>query len=165
MLKKQVEKLLNEQTQKEAYSSYLYLAMASWAETQGMSGVAEWLYAQAEEEKDHMLKFIHFINERGSHAIIPAIEQPPKQWKDIYTMFNEVLEHEKFISESINKILESAIKEKDYAVQNWIQWFVEEQVEEESSVQTIIDKLNLLDKGKSGLYVFDKDIATMRSKK
>lgn len=163
MLKKTVEKILNDQIQKEAYSSYLYLAMASWAENNSMSGVATWLYAQAEEEKEHMLKFIKFINERGSHAIIPNIEQPPKEWKDIYTLFNEVLEHEKYISESIHKILEMAVKEKDYAVQNWIQWFVEEQVEEESSVQAIIDKLNLLDKGKVGLYVFDRDIASMRN--
>ena len=163
MLKESVEKILNEQIEKEAYSSYLYLSMASWAEGKGLNGVAEWLYAQAEEEKLHMLKFVHFINERGGHAIIPAIKQASKVWKDIYILFEEVLKHEQYISECINDILALAQKEKDYAVQNWIQWFVTEQIEEESSVQNIIDKLNLLDKGKGGLYIFDKDIASLRA--
>jgi ferritin len=163
MLKQSVEKILNEQIEKEAYSSYLYLSMASWAEGNGLNGVAEWLYAQAEEEKMHMLKFVRFINERGGHAVIPAIKQAPKEWKDIYILFEEVLKHEQYISESINNILALAQKEKDYAVQNWIQWFVTEQIEEESSVQTIIDKLNLLDKGKGGLYMFDKDISALRA--
>jgi ferritin len=163
MLKQSVEKILNEQIEKEAYSSYLYLSMASWAEGNGLNGVAKWLYAQAEEEKMHMLKFVRFINERGGHAVIPAIKQAPKEWKDIYILFEEVLKHEQYISESINNILALAQKEKDYAVQNWIQWFVTEQIEEESSVQTIIDKLNLLDKGKGGLYMFDKDISALRA--
>ncbi|MDD3687269.1 MAG: ferritin [Bacteroidales bacterium] len=161
MLKPKIEKILNEQIEKEGYSSYLYLAMASWAETKGMAGIAAWLYAQAEEEKMHMLKFVAYINERGGHAIMPALKQPPKEWKDVFVLFDEVLKHEQYISESINKIVEAAIKENDFATNNWVQWFVTEQVEEEASVQEVIDKLNML--GKASLYLFDKDIMSLRT--
>lgn len=160
MLKPNVEKILNEQIEKEGFSSFLYLAMASWAETKGMEGIAGWLYAQAEEEKMHMLKFVSYINERGGHAIIPALEKAPTEWKDVFVLFDEVLKHEIYISESINKIVEVAIKENDFATNNWLQWFVTEQVEEESSVQQVIDKLNLL--GKASLYMFDRDIMNLR---
>lgn len=160
MLKPKVEKILNEQIQKEGYSSFLYLSMASWAESKGMSGIAQWLFAQAEEEKMHMLKFVDYINERGGRAIIPALDKAPDNWKDVFVLFDEVLEHEKYISASINDILALAVKENDFATQNWIQWFVTEQVEEESSVQLVIDKLNLL--GKHNLYMFDRDIMGLR---
>lgn len=161
MLKPKIEKILNEQIQKEGYSSFLYLAMASWAEHKGMPGIAQWLYAQAEEEKMHMLKFVEYINERGGRAIIPALDKAPENWKDIFVMFDEVLEHERYISASINDILALAVKENDFATQNWIQWFVTEQIEEESSVQTVIDKLNLV--GKNNLYIFDRDIMSLRT--
>lgn len=160
-MKKKIEDICNRQVEREAYSSNLYLAMASWAENKGMAGIADWLYAQSDEERMHTLKFIRFINERGGHAIIPALEKPPVEYKGVKEMFAEVLHHEKFISESINEIVALASGEKDYAVLNWIQWFVSEQVEEESSVQAIIDKLNLL--GDSNLYLFDRDIMQMRA--
>ena len=160
MLKPKVEEILNEQIQKEAYSSFLYLSMASWAESKGMPGIAQWLFAQAEEEKMHMLKFVAYINERGGRAIIPAIDKAPDDWKDIFILFDEVLKHERYISASINDILALAVKENDFATQNWVQWFVTEQVEEESSVQLVIDKLNLL--GEHNLYMFDRDIMSLR---
>jgi len=160
MLAKKIEKILNEQIQKEGYSSNLYLAMASWAEKEGYEGISQWLYAQAEEEKMHMMKFVHFINERGGHAVIPAFEQPPVQFEGIKKLFNQVLEHEQFITSSINAIVALAIKENDYATNNWIQWFITEQMEEEASVQTIIDKLNIL--GDKNMYMFDRDIMNLR---
>lgn len=160
MLPKKIEKILNEQIQKEGYSSNLYLAMASWADTEGYAGIAQWLFAQAQEELDHMMKFVHFINERGGHAIIPAFEQPPVQFDGIKKLFNQVLEHERYITKCINDIVALAMKENDFATHNWIQWFVTEQIEEESSVQAIIDKLNLL--GDKNMYLFDRDIMSMR---
>jgi ferritin len=135
--------------------------MASWAETQGYSGIADWLYLQAEEEKMHMLKFIRFINERGGHAILPSFEQPPTKFKDITSLFDEVLKHEQYISESINDIVAKATEEKDFPTLNWIQWFVSEQIEEEASVQTIIDKLRLV--GTHNIYMFDRDILSLRA--
>ena len=160
MLKKKVEDLCNRQVEREGYSSNLYLAMASWAEQNGLGGFAAWLYAQAEEEKGHMLKFVKYINERGGKAIIPAFTKPPVDYKDIVEMFDEVLKHEQFISASINEIVDLTVAEKDFATNNFLQWFVAEQVEEESSVQSIVDKLKL--GGKNIMYQMDRDIMRLR---
>jgi ferritin len=162
MLTKNVEEILVKQIQKEAYSSFLYLAMASWAEAEGIQGTSEWLYQQAEEEKVHMLKFIHYVNERGGKAVIPAIQQPPSNFDSVHHLFNEVLKHEEYITSSINEIVAVCISEKDFTTQNWVQWFVTEQIEEEASVRSIKDKLKLL--GDGNLYLFDKDILAMRKK-
>lgn len=160
MLPKKVEKLLNAQIEKEGYSSNLYLAMASWADKEGYAGIAQWLFEQADEERMHMMKFVDFITERGGHAMIPAFEQPPAEFENVKKMFHQVLEHEKYITGTINDIVALAIKENDFATHNWIQWFVTEQIEEESSVQTIIDKLNML--GDKNMYMFDRDIMGLR---
>lgn len=162
MLTKNVEEILVKQIQKEAYSSFLYLSMASWAEAEGIQGTSEWLYKQAEEEKMHMLKFIHYVNERGGKALIPAIQQPPTEFESVRHLFDEVLKHEEYITASINEIVAVCINEKDFTTQNWVQWFVTEQIEEEASVRAIKDKLKLL--GDGNLYLFDKDILAMRKK-
>lgn len=160
MLSEKMLNILNEQVSKEAYASHLYLAMASWADVQGLEGISAWFYAQAEEEREHMLKFIHYINERGGHAIVPVIEQPPKEFKSIKELFDASLEHEQMVTAAINDIVSLALEEKDYTTNNWLQWFVDEQLEEETSVQAIIDKLNIL--GDHNLYIFDRDIMSMR---
>lgn len=160
MVNKKTEAILNVQVQKEDYSSQLYLAMASWAENQGYSGVAEWLYAQAEEERMHMLKIVRYINERDGNAEIPGLEQPPKEFENLPSLFDAVLKHERYISASINEIVAVCMDEKDYTTHNWIQWFVQEQIEEEASVKDIIDKLKLV--GDKNLYMFDRDILGMR---
>lgn len=153
-------KILNEQVEKEAYASQLYLAMATWAEAEGLEGIAQWFYAQSEEEREHMLKFMHYISERGAHAIVPALEQPPKTFAGVRELFDASLEHEQMVTGAINDIVALSLEEKDYTTNNWIQWFVSEQLEEETSVQGIIDKLELL--GDKGLYIFDRDIMSMR---
>jgi ferritin len=160
MLKKTVEEICNRQIEREGYSSNLYLAMAVWAETNGYSGVAGWLYAQAEEEHMHMLKFIKYMNERGGRAVIPAMKKPEPDYKDIEEVFKAVLEHEQFITSSINEIVGLTLEEKDFNTQNFLQWFVLEQVEEEASVRTIIDKVKLV--GKTNMYEFDRDILSLR---
>lgn len=161
MLPKKIEEICNVQIEKEGYSSNLYLAMAAWAENHGFSGVAEWLYAQSEEERLHMLKFIEYVNERGGKVIIPSFQKPPVDYESIKVMFNDVLKHEQYISASINEIVALCMEEKDYTTHNWIQWFVSEQIEEEASVQAILDKLNLV--GDKNMYMFDKDIMSMRT--
>jgi len=159
-MNKKVEKLLNDQVEKEAYSSHLYLAMASWTETEGFKGISDWLYAQSEEERMHMLKFIAYINERGGKAIIPTLKKPPVSYKNIKSLFAEVLKHEQYITASINDIVGLCVTEKDYSTHNWIQWFVTEQLEEEASVSAVIDRLNML--GDNNMYMFDRDIMSMR---
>jgi len=161
MLNQKVENALNQQVEKEGYSSSLYLAMASWAEVAGMPGIAEWLYIQSDEERIHMLKLVKFINERGGKAAIPAFKQPGTDFPSVKSMFEEVLKHEQFISASINDIVAVCITEKDFTTQNWLQWFVNEQIEEESNAMKILDKLNLL--GDGSLYLFDRDIMSLRN--
>ncbi len=161
MISKRLELLMNEQVEKEAFSSNLYLSMASWAETQGYEGIANWFYAQAEEEREHMLKFIHYINDRGGKALIPALEKPADDFPDVKFVFEESLKHEKYITGEINNIFKVALDENDFAAQNWLQWFIAEQFEEETSVQNIIDKLNLM--GSHNMYIFDRDILSMRA--
>ena len=161
MFKKKIEDICNRQVEREAYSSNLYLAMAIWAETNGLAGIAAWLYAQAEEEKMHMLKFIKYINERGGKAIIPALKKPVAEFKTVEDMFKEVLKHEEFVTASINEIVALTLDEKDFNTHNFLQWFVTEQVEEEASVKTILDKVRLV--GKNNMYQFDRDILGLRT--
>jgi ferritin len=161
MLKKKVEDICNRQIEREGYSSNLYLAMASWAETNGFSGVGSWLYAQADEERIHFLKFTKYINERGGKAIIPALKQPGTDYKSVEDLFREVLKHEEFITASINEIVGLSLEEKDFNTHNFLQWFVMEQVEEEASVRAILDKVKLV--GKNNMYQFDRDIMTLRT--
>jgi ferritin len=161
MLKKKVEDICNRQVEREGYSSNLYLAMASWAETNGFAGVAQWLYIQSDEERIHMLKFIHYINERGGKARMPAMKKPPVDYKGVEDLFKDVLKHEEFVTASINEIVALTLAEKDFNTNNFVQWFVTEQVEEEASVRTILDKLHLV--GKNNMYQFDRDISSLRA--
>jgi ferritin len=161
MLKKKIEDICNRQVEREGYSSNLYLAMASWAETNGFAGVAQWLYIQSDEERIHMLKFIKYINERGGKAIMPAMKKPPVDYKGVEDLFKDVLKHEEFVTASINEIVALTLAEKDFNTNNFVQWFVTEQVEEEASVRTILDKLHLV--GKNNMYQFDRDISSLRA--
>jgi len=160
MLKKSIEDILNAQVEKEGYSSSLYLAMASWAENSGYKGVSQWLYAQSEEEREHMLKVISYINERAGKAVIPAFKKPPVSYKNIYEMFEDVLKHEQYITDSIHQIVALTSEEKDFTTLNWVQWFVTEQIEEEAQVREIIDKISLA--GDKHMYLLDRDIMGMR---
>jgi ferritin len=160
MLSKKVEDILNVQVDKEGYSSHLYLSMASWAENQGLGGIADWLYDQSEEERVHMLKLIKYINERDGKAKIIALKKPPSEFGTVKEMFQMVLEHEQYVTASINEIVQVCMDENDYTTHNWVQWFVTEQIEEEASVRAILDKLKLVG---DHLYMFDRDIMGMRS--
>ncbi len=161
MLKKKVEDICNRQVEREGYSSNLYLAMASWAEINGFAGVAQWMYVQSDEERLHMLKFIKYINERGGKAVLPAFKKPPVDYKSVEEAFREVLKHEQFVTASINEIVAVTLEEKDFNTHNFLQWFVFEQVEEEASARTILDKLHLV--GKNNMYQFDRDIMSLRA--
>ncbi|HOW09750.1 MAG TPA: ferritin [Bacteroidales bacterium] len=161
MLTKKIEDICNRQIEREGYSSNLYLSMASWAETNGFAGVASWLYAQADEERMHMLKFIKYVNERGGAAVVPALKKPASEFKGVEELFREVLKHEEFITASINEIVALTLEDKDFNTYNFLQWFVSEQVEEEASVRTILDKVKLV--GNNNMYQFDRDIMSLRT--
>lgn len=158
MLSQKIQDALNGQIIVEAQSSQVYLSMASWAETQGFEGVSQFMYAHSDEEREHMLKLVKFINERGGHAKIAALPAPPVSFGSFKEMFKELLEHEIAVSASINELVDISLQEKDYATHNFLQWYVSEQIEEEALARNILDKINLIGDDKGGLYLFDNDI-------
>lgn len=162
MLNKRVEEALNSQLVMEAFSSHYYLAIASWAESNGLNGTSEFFYEQSDEERMHMLRLVKFINERGGRAIIPQIDLPQKDFGSITSVFNEFLNHELEVSAKVNEVVNICHEEKDFPTMNFMQWYVSEQIEEEALVRTIIDKLNLIDGDKSGLYMFDRDLKNVK---
>ncbi|WP_224485107.1 ferritin [Robertkochia aurantiaca] len=158
MLSKKIEKALNDQVRVEAESSQIYLAMACWAEVKGLEGVARFMFDQSDEEREHMLKLIKFINERGGHAQISALKAPNVTFNSFQEMFQMLHDHEVLVSESINELVHQSLQEKDYATHNFLQWYVAEQIEEEAMAKSILDKINLIGDDKGGLYLFDRDI-------
>ena len=158
MLSPNIEAALNKQVVIEAESSQVYLAMASWAETQGFEGVSQFMYAHSDEERMHMLKLVKFINERGGHAIISTLAAPPVSFGSFKEMFQELFNHEVCVSASINDLVDISLQEKDYATHNFLQWYVSEQIEEEALARNILDKISLIGDDKSGFYLFDNDI-------
>ncbi|TBN03936.1 ferritin [Hyunsoonleella flava] len=158
MLSKTIEESLNKQIRVEAESSQIYLAMACWAEVKGLEGVANFMYAQSDEEREHMLKLVKFVNERGGHAKISQLNEPNVTFKSFKEMFEKLFEHEVFVSQSINELVHISLEEKDYATHNFLQWYVAEQIEEEAVARTILDKINMIGDDKGGLYLFDRDI-------
>ena len=163
MLKEKVEQALNKQIELELFSSQLYLAMASWCEANGFGGSATFLFDHSIEEREHALKLIHYVNDRSGHAIIPALDLPKKDYDSVKAMFEEILDHEKMISNEINELVGTCLDERDFTTQNFLQWYVTEQIEEESLFSTILDKLNLLGEHKGSMFMFDSEMGKMIS--
>ncbi|CAG0983729.1 MAG: ferritin [Bacteroidetes bacterium] len=161
MLSKKIENALNHQIKLEADSSQFYLAMASWAEHNGLNGAASFLYRHSDEERMHMLKLVHYVNERGGKAIIPSIQQPPTSFQSLSHIFESLLKHEINVTKEINKVVGACLEDKDYTTHHFMQWYVAEQIEEEALARTIMDKLKLIGNDKGGLYLFDRDIQTL----
>ncbi|MGZ5282865.1 MAG: ferritin [Bacteroidia bacterium] len=161
MISKIIEQGLNMQIELEAFSSQYYLAMASWAEMVGYNGTSKFLYVHADEERTHMLKLFHYINDRGGHAIVPALEQPQQTFSSIVEVFEMVLNHEIKVTNEINNLVDICLKEKDYTTHNFLQWYVSEQIEEEALARNILDKLKLIGNDKGGLYLLDRDLQGM----
>jgi ferritin len=157
---KSIENLLNDQIKYEAQASLQYLAMASWADSEGYSGVANFFYSQSEEERVHMTKLVKFVNERSGKVIIPSLDQPKDKFDSLLSLFNKFLDSEVNVTQQINTIIDECLKLKDYNVNNFMQWYVTEQLEEEATARTLLDKLNIIGDDKSGYYLFDRDIET-----
>ncbi len=158
MLSKQMEKALNEQIALEAYASFLYLSMASWCELEGLEGCAKFMHRQSAEERDHMLRIFNYVNERDSHALTPQIKQPPLKFKSAVTLFEQVYKHEQKVTASINKIVGLCYKTDDFTTLHFLQWYVEEQREEEALMRSILDRINIIGEGPQSLYYIDQEI-------
>jgi len=162
MIDSTIEEALNGQIEMEARSSHFYLAMASWAENQGFNGTAEFLYRHSDEERQHMLKLVRFVNERGGKAQIPALASPQSEFSGLQSIFASLLEHETKVTASINDVVDLCLSRKDYTTHNFMQWYVAEQIEEEALARNILDKLALIGSDKGGLYLFDRDLEQLQ---
>ncbi|MCR9286537.1 MAG: ferritin [Bacteroidetes bacterium] len=161
MISEKMEGALNNQISLEGYASFLYLAMASWCDNEGLEGCAEFMHRQSEEEREHMLKIFHYISDVDGFALTPQIKQPPHKFDSVQKMFKTVYAHEQKVTKSINDLLDIANKENDYSTLNFLQWYVEEQREEEALMRTILDRIKLIGDGPQSLYYIDKEVRSI----
>jgi ferritin len=162
-IKEKLVKALNEQVNKELYSAYLYQSMAAYFDSKNLEGFSAWMDVQAQEEMVHARKIYDFIQDRGGKVKLTAIAEPKHDWKDALEVFADALEHEEFVTDSINKLVDLAIEENDHAMNNFLQWFVSEQVEEEKTTGDIKDKLELIGDNVQALLSLDEKLAGRQS--
>ena len=165
MISKKIEEAINSQILKEEHSSRIYMGMASWCETHGYRGAASFLYKQSDEERMHMLKFVKFLNDRGGYSVLASLETPASEYKSLHDVFEQVLEHEKYITASINDLFEASLNEKDHTTGNFLQWYLSEQIEEESVANDILDRMKLVGTDKAGMFHIDKELQAMADAK
>ena len=158
MLIDNIKNELNKQLNREFYSSYLYLAISSWCSQLGYKGSASWFMIQSEEERNHALKIYNYLLDQGCDIQLLSIDNPKTDYSALLECFEESLSHEQKMSNSFNELCDLAIKEKDHASYGFLQWFVQEQIEEESTVSEIIAKLRLVDNG-NGIFLIDSQLA------
>ncbi|HCC48875.1 MAG TPA: ferritin [Elusimicrobia bacterium] len=159
-INKKVEEAINKQVNAEIYSAYLYLGMSAKCAELNLKGMANWFYVQAQEEMTHAMKFYKFVLERGGHPVLPAIEGVRTDWKAPLEMFEAAYEHEQKVSALINNIMDIAMAERDHATASMLNWFIDEQVEEEANASEIAEKLKLIGDSKEGLFMQDKELST-----
>lgn len=155
MITEKVQAALNGQINAELYSAYLYYAMSAYFESQNFAGFANWMRVQAGEEVAHAGKFFSYINERGGRVVLEAIEKPPAEWKSPLQAFQNAYEHEQKVSALIHGLVDLVRKENDHATENFLQWFVKEQVEEEASTSEIAEKMKLIKDSPNGIFMLD----------
>jgi ferritin len=149
---------LNEQINAEQYSAFLYLSMSAWFEDKGLPGFANWMYVQYQEELTHANKFFNYVNERSGRVELKAIDQMPVEFESVIDVVEKTLEHEQKVTGLINNLMDIAVETRDHATQSFLQWFVDEQVEEEASVQELLDALKLTKAEGNGLFMLDREL-------
>lgn len=158
MISPKMAAAINAQITREFYSAYLYLAMANDATDKGFKGVANWFTVQFKEEQEHALKFSNYLQEQGAKVTLAAIEKPAATWADVVAMFKDAQAHEQKVTAWINELVDVAVSEKDYATQNTLKWFVDEQVEEEANLVDVLWTLDMCGGSKGALYMADKKL-------
>ncbi len=155
-----MKKALNDQVALEASASNGYLAMASWCEVTGYRGAANYFYVQSDEERTHMLKIVHYLNDMGATASIPATKSPTNTYKSLEGLIRLALKNEQAVTKAIHKMVEIAQKEKDHSTNVFLEWFVNEQVQEETKFETLLQKFDLIGRDKLAINEIDKILAT-----
>jgi len=158
MLSKRIEKELNDQINAEYWSSYFYLSMAAYFENRNLPGFANWMKVQYQEEISHVMKFFDYINERGGRVLLKPIDAVKTDWKDEIEIFEDTFEHEQKVTGLINNLVNISFEEKDHATHNMLQWYVSEQVEEESNADEILQQLKMLKGSNHGLLMLDREL-------
>ena len=158
MISKKLQDAINEQLNAEYYSAYLYLSMSAWLEAENLPGFANWMQMQNQEETMHANKFYNYIIERGGRVVLKTIEAPPTEWDSPLAVFEETLKHEQKVTGLINDLVNLAIAEKDHAANIFLQWFVTEQVEEESSVETVLKQLKMIQQTPGMVFMLDREL-------
>lgn len=158
MINEKMQNALNEQIKFEMVSANIYLAMSAYIENKGLKGMAHWLRVQYEEETFHALKLYDYLKNRGGRIALKSIDAPPSDFGSPLDTFQKVLEHEQHVTAGINKLYEAALAENDFAAQIFLQWFVNEQVEEEANVSDVINKLVLIGDKSADLLYLDKEM-------
>lgn len=158
-MKTKVIEAINAQIKAEDESSRLYFSMANWCDAKGYAGSASYLYEHADEERMHMIKLVKYLNERGAIVKTQALAEPQNNWDSIKDVFKEVLSHEELVTSLINNLFEICMDEKDYLTSNFLQWYIQEQVEEEASARAVLDQLELASTSQGGMFHFDKEMA------
>jgi ferritin len=158
MISEAVEQEFNKQINEELYSSYLYLAMAACFEAQNLDGFANWMKVQAQEENFHAMKFYDFLNERGGRVKLMAIAEPDAEWPDPLAAFEAAYKHEQHISARIDHLVDVAEEAKDRPAISFLQWFVNEQVEEEANADRIVNQLQLMKDAPGGIFMLDREL-------
>ncbi len=163
MLNPRMQEAFNKQINAELFSSYLYLSMAAYFESLNLKGMANWMQIQAGEEHIHAMKFYDFINDRGSRVTLTQIETPKTEWKSALDAFEDAYKHELKITGMINDLMNLTVAEKDHAAHDFLEWFVKEQVEEESAAQLIVEHLKLVGDSGVGLFMLDQQLSRRMS--
>ena len=158
MIKEKVQDALNEQLNAELYSAYLYMSMSAYFQSINLNGFANWMSVQTQEELTHAMKFYDFINDRNERVILKSIEAPPTEWDSPLAAFEAAYEHEQKVTGVINELVNLAVAENDHATNIFLQWFVTEQVEEESSVDEVVQKLKLAGDAPGALFLIDQEL-------
>jgi ferritin len=159
MISEKITKMLNKQINQEFYSSYLYLQMSAFFDEEKLNGFAAWMKIQSEEEYKHAAKLYSYVLQANAKVELQKIDAPKNKWKDTQDVFQDTYKHEKQITGFINEIVDVALTEKDFATFSFLQWFVTEQVEEESTALLILDKIKLIGDNKTGLFFLDREMA------
>ena len=159
MLSEKMQNALNEQINAEIWSAYLYLSMSAYFEDQNLPGFANWMKTQWQEEISHSMKLFDYVNERGGRVLLKPIAEVKTEWKNAVEVFTETLEHERLVSSLINNLVNIAISEGDHATNNTLQWFVAEQIEEESTADSLLQQLKMIDGFGHGMLMLDRELA------
>lgn len=158
MLTKKLQAALNEQINKEFFSEYLYLSMSAYLESIEMEGFANYFNVQAQEEHFHAMKMFNFVHDKGGRVILKTLNEPKADYKSVVDVVQESLAHEKYITKAINELMDTAIKENDHSVRSFLQWYVDEQVEEEATISKLVAKLKLINGEGFGLLTLDNQL-------